>query len=326
MVVGTHALIEPDVAFNRLALCVVDEQHRFGVRQRAALDAKGPDGTAPHTFHMTATPIPRTLSLTAYGDLDATVLHELPAGRKPVDTWVVGEEKRPGAYGYIRDRLREGRQAYVVCPLVTESPAAQATAAESEAERLQRGDLGGYSVAVMHGQMPIAERRSVMERFRSGELSVLVATTVIEVGVDVPNAVIMVIEEADRFGLAQLHQLRGRVGRGAHESFCILLADPQSDDAATRLNAMVRTSDGFELAEVDLELRGEGSLLAARQSGIPDLRHARLSRHRRLAQQARREAQAFLDADPGLESAEAQLMAIEARRMFGDEVDWLTRA
>jgi ATP-dependent DNA helicase RecG len=165
-----------------------------------------------------------------------------------------------------------------------------------------------------------------MELFRSGELSVLVATTVIEVGVDVPNAVIMVIEEADRFGLAQLHQLRGRVGRGGHESFCILLADPQSDDSATRLQAMVRTNDGFELAEVDLELRGEGSLLAARQSGIPDLRHARLSRHRRLAQQARREAQAFLDADPGLESAEAQLMAIEARRMFGDEVDWLTRA
>jgi ATP-dependent DNA helicase RecG len=226
----------------------------------------------------------------------------------------------------MRRLLDEGRQAYVVCPLVSESPNAEATAAETEAARLRDGELAGYTVAVLHGQMPTAERRAVMDRFRSGEVAVLVATTVIEVGVDVPNAVIMVIEEADRFGLAQLHQLRGRVGRGGHESFCILLADPQSDDAVTRLEAMVRTSDGFELAEVDLELRGEGSLLAARQSGIPDLRHARLSQHRRLAQQARREAQAFLDADPELRSPEAQVMADEARRMFGDDVDWLTRA
>jgi ATP-dependent DNA helicase RecG len=313
--------------FGRLEVAVVDEQHRFGVEQRRALEAKARDsGHAPHVLHMTATPIPRTLALTVYGDLDVSVLDELPPGRKPVVTRLVPRARRDEVFARMRRLLDEGRQAYVVCPLVTESPAAQATAAESEAERLHQGDLRGYSVGVMHGQMPTAERRSVMERFRSGELSVLVATTVIEVGVDVPNAVIMVIEEADRFGLAQLHQLRGRVGRGGHESFCILLADPQSDDSATRLQAMVRTNDGFELAEVDLELRGEGSLLAARQSGIPDLRHARLSRHRRLAQQARREAQAFLDADPGLQSAEAQLMAIEARRMFGDEVDWLTRA
>jgi ATP-dependent DNA helicase RecG len=327
VVVGTHALIQDAVVFGRLEVAVVDEQHRFGVEQRRALEAKARDsGHAPHVLHMTATPIPRTLALTVYGDLDVSVLDELPPGRKPVVTRLVPRARRDEVFARMRRLLDEGRQAYVVCPLVTESPAAQATAAESEAERLQQGELRGYPVGVMHGQMPTAERRLVMERFRSGELSVLVATTVIEVGVDVPNAVIMVIEEADRFGLAQLHQLRGRVGRGGHESFCILLADPQSDDAATRLNAMVRTSDGFELAEVDLELRGEGSLLAARQSGIPDLRHARLSRHRRLAQQARREAQAFLDADPGLESAEAQLMAIEARRMFGDEVDWLTRA
>jgi ATP-dependent DNA helicase RecG len=327
VVVGTHALIQDAVVFGRLEVAVVDEQHRFGVEQRRALEAKARDsGHAPHVLHMTATPIPRTLALTVYGDLDVSVLDELPPGRKPVVTRLVPRARRDEVFARMRRLLDEGRQAYVVCPLVTESPAAQATAAESEAERLQKGELRGYSVGVMHGQMPTAERRSVMERFRSGELSVLVATTVIEVGVDVPNAVIMVIEEADRFGLAQLHQLRGRVGRGGHESFCILLADPQGDDSATRLQAMVRTSDGFELAEVDLELRGEGSLLAARQSGIPDLRHARLSRHRRLAQQARREAQAFLDADPRLESAEAQLMAIEARRMFGDEVDWLTRA
>jgi ATP-dependent DNA helicase RecG len=327
IVVGTHALIQDAVVYGRLEVAVVDEQHRFGVEQRRALEEKARSaGTAPHVLHMTATPIPRTLALTVYGDLDVSVLDESPPGRKPVVTRLVSRSRRDEVFARMRRLLDEGRQAYVVCPLVTESDLAQATAAESEATRLADGELRGYSVGVMHGQMPTAQRRSVMEAFRSGELSVLVATTVIEVGVDVPNAVIMVIEEADRFGLAQLHQLRGRVGRGGHESYCILLADPEGDDSVTRLEAMVRTTDGFELAEVDLELRGEGSLLAARQSGIPDLRHARLSRHRRLAQQARREAQAFLDADPGLQSAEAQLMAIEARRMFGDEVDWLTRA
>jgi ATP-dependent DNA helicase RecG len=327
LVVGTHALIQDAVVFGRLDVAVVDEQHRFGVEQRRALEAKSRgSGHAPHVLHMTATPIPRTLALTVYGDLDVSVLDELPPGRRPVVTRLVTRSRRAEVFARMRRLLDEGRQAYVVCPLVTESEAAEATAAETEGARLRDGELAGYTVAVLHGQMPTAERRAVMDRFRSGEVAVLVATTVIEVGVDVPNAVIMVIEEADRFGLAQLHQLRGRVGRGGHESFCILLADPQSDDAVTRLEAMVRSNDGFELAEVDLELRGEGSLLAARQSGIPDLRHARLSQHRRLAQQARKEAQAFLDTDPDLRSPEAQVMADEARRMFGDDVDWLTRA
>jgi ATP-dependent DNA helicase RecG len=327
LVVGTHALIQDAVVFGRLDVAVVDEQHRFGVEQRRALEAKARvSGHAPHVLHMTATPIPRTLALTVYGDLDVSVLDELPPGRRPVVTRLVTRARRGEVFARMRRLLDEGRQAYVVCPLVTESEMAEATAAETEGARLRDGELSGYTVAVLHGQMPTAERRAVMDRFRSGEIAVLVATTVIEVGVDVPNAVIMVIEEADRFGLAQLHQLRGRVGRGGHESFCILLADPQSDDAVTRLEAMVRTNDGFELAEVDLELRGEGSLLAARQSGIPDLRHARLSQHRRLAQQARAEAQAFLDADPDLRSPEAQVMADEARRMFGEDVDWLTRA
>jgi ATP-dependent DNA helicase RecG len=327
IVVGTHALIQDAVVFGRLEVAVVDEQHRFGVEQRRALEEKARSaGAAPHVLHMTATPIPRTLALTVYGDLDVSVLDELPPGRKPVITRLVSRTRRDEVFGRMRRLLDEGRQAYVVCPLVTESDLAQATAAESEATRLADGELRGSTVGVMHGQMPTAQRRSVMEAFRAGELSVLVATTVIEVGVDVPNAVIMVIEEADRFGLAQLHQLRGRVGRGGHESYCILLADPEGDDSVTRLEAMVRTSDGFELAEVDLELRGEGSLLAARQSGIPDLRHARLSRHRRLAQQARREAQRFLDEDPELRSAEAEIMALEATRLFGSDVDWLTRA
>jgi ATP-dependent DNA helicase RecG len=327
IVVGTHALIQDAVVFGRLEVAVVDEQHRFGVEQRRALEDKARSASsAPHVLHMTATPIPRTLALTVYGDLDVSVLDELPPGRKPVITRLVPRARRDEVFARMRRLLDEGRQAYVVCPLITESEMAEATAAESEAKRLASGELRGYRVGVMHGQMPVAERRSVMDRFRTGELDVLVATTVIEVGVDVPNAVLMVIEEADRFGLAQLHQLRGRVGRGAHESYCILIADAAGDDAATRLEAMVRTSDGFELAEVDLELRGEGSLLAARQSGIPDLRHARLSRHRRLAQAARREAQRFVDADPELQSPEAQVMAIEAARMFGADVDWLTRA
>jgi ATP-dependent DNA helicase RecG len=327
LVVGTHALIQDAVVFGRLDVAVVDEQHRFGVEQRRALEAKARgSGHAPHVLHMTATPIPRTLALTVYGDLDVSVLDELPPGRRPVVTRLVARSRRGEVFARMRRLLDEGRQAYVVCPLVTESEAAEATAAETEGARLRDGELAGYAVAVLHGQMPTAERRAVMDRFRSGDVAVLVATTVIEVGVDVPNAVIMVIEEADRFGLAQLHQLRGRVGRGGHESFCILLADPQSDDAVRRLEAMVRSNDGFELAEVDLELRGEGSLLAARQSGIPDLRHARLSQHRRLAQQARKEAQAFLDVDPDLRSPEAQVMADEARRMFGEDVDWLTRA
>ncbi len=327
IVVGTHALIQEAVVFGRLEVAVVDEQHRFGVEQRRALEEKAhASGSAPHVLHMTATPIPRTLALTVYGDLDVSVLDELPPGRKPVVTRLVSRARRDEVFGRMRRLLDEGRQAYVVCPLVTESDLAQATAAESEAKRLADGELRGHSVGVMHGQMPVAQRRAVMERFRAGELSVLVATTVIEVGVDVPNAVIMVIEEADRFGLAQLHQLRGRVGRGGHESFCILLADPEGDDSATRLEAMVRTTDGFELAEVDLELRGEGSVLAARQSGIPDLRHARLSRHRRLAQQARKEAQRFLDGDPELRSPEAEMMALEAARLFGTDLDWLTRA
>jgi ATP-dependent DNA helicase RecG len=327
VVVGTHALIQDAVVFGGLEVAVVDEQHRFGVEQRRALEEKArTEGRAPHVLHMTATPIPRTLALTVYGDLDVSVLDELPPGRTPGVTRLVPRARRDEVFGRMRRLLDEGRQAYVVCPLVAESAAAEATAAESEAARLAAGELSGYSIAVLHGQMPPAERRPIMQRFRSGEVQVLVATTVIEVGVDVPNAVLMVIEEADRFGLAQLHQLRGRVGRGAHESFCILLADPTTDDAAARLEAMVRTTDGFELAEVDLELRGEGSVMAARQSGVPDLRHARISRDRRLALSARREAQRHLDADPELASPASQLMAAEARRLFGADIDWLTRA
>ena len=226
LVVGTHALIEPEVRFARLGLCVVDEQHRFGVRQRRALDSKGVEGMAPHVLHMTATPIPRTLSLTAYGDLDTTALHELPAGRRPVRTRVVEEDDRGAAYEFIRKRLREGRQAYVVCPLVEESEKLQGKAAEAEATRLAAEELNGFEIGVIHGQMPSARKADAMEAFATGATDVLVATTVIEVGIDVPNATVMLIEGAERYGVSQLHQLRGRVGRGEHESHCLLFAEP----------------------------------------------------------------------------------------------------
>ena len=270
IVVGTHALIQKEVDFHDLAVAVVDEQHRFGVGQRSALV----EGRSPHVLHLTATPIPRTLALTVYGDLDVSELTLPPADRKPVVTGWVTEERSSEAYTRLRRHLDEGRQAYVVCPLIEESATIVARAAEAEAERLRGAELEGYRVGCLHGRLKTAERRSVMAAFKAGELDVLVATTVIEVGVDVPNATIMIVQEADRFGLAQLHQLRGRVGRGADQSYCLLVSrsrDELTEGAAERLEAMVETTDGFELAERDLEIRGEGQLLGARQSGFSDL-------------------------------------------------------
>jgi ATP-dependent DNA helicase RecG len=319
MVVGTHALIEPDVEFGRLAVCVVDEQHRFGVRQRAALDGKGPGGSAPHALHMTATPIPRTLSLTAYGDLDATVLHELPAGRKPVETWVVGEEKRSGAYAYIRDRLREGRQAYVVCPLVEGSVKLEAKAATEEAERLRSTEFADFEVGLLHGQMPPRSKQVAMEAFAAGRTDVLVATSVIEVGIDVANATVMLIEGAERYGLSQLHQLRGRVGRGEHASQCILFADTGSEIAGRRLEAIATERDGFKLAEVDLSLRGEGEILGTRQHGLPRFRVAVLPDDIAMLTEARREVVALLDRHGSLEAPELGPLLDAARARFGDE-------
>ena len=319
LVVGTHALIEEDVRFASLALAVVDEQHRFGVRQRAALDAKGPGELAPHVLHMTATPIPRTLSLTAYGDLEATALRELPRGRRPVRTWVVGEEKRPGAYEFLRERLREGRQAYVVCPLVSESPESEARAAEAEAERLAAGELRDFRVEVLHGQMPSARKQEAMRRFADGEVDVLVATSVIEVGIDVANATVMIIEGAERYGLSQLHQLRGRVGRGAHESQCILFGDPESAAAGARLEAIASERDGFKLAEIDLSIRGEGEILGTRQHGLPRFRAAELPDDMAVLLDARREVRALLERHGSLENPALGPLMDEARRRFGDE-------
>jgi ATP-dependent DNA helicase RecG len=319
IVVGTHALIEEAVEFSSLAVAVVDEQHRFGVRQRAALDAKGPGKRLPHVLHMTATPIPRTLSLTAYGDLDTTALRELPAGRQPIATRVVDEERRPDAYDFIRARLRERRQAFVVCPLVSDSEAVQAKAAEAEAKRLARTELRDFRVALLHGQMSSDLKARAMDSFASGEADVLVATTVVEVGIDVPNATVMLVEGAERFGLSQLHQLRGRVGRGKHESFCILFGDPESDAARARLDAIAAEGDGFALAEIDLSIRGEGEILGTRQHGLPRFRAASLPEDTALLLEARRRVLQLREEHGSLEADSLGPLMDEARRRFGDE-------
>ncbi len=317
LLVGTHALIEPDVRFARLGLSVVDEQHRFGVRQRKALDAKGVEGLAPHVLHMTATPIPRTLSLTAYGDLDTTALHELPSGRKPVATRIVEEGDRAGAYEFVRGQLHAGRQAYVVCPLVEESEKMQGRAAEVEAERLAAGELRDYSVGVIHGQMRSADKAAAMEAFAAGKIDVLVATTVIEVGIDVANATVMVIEGAERYGVSQLHQLRGRVGRGEHESCCLLFPEGAGGMARRRLRAVERESDGFRLAEVDLALRGEGEVLGTRQHGLPRFAVAELPDDAPALEAAREEVLALLREHGSLEAPELGPLLEAARRRFG---------
>jgi ATP-dependent DNA helicase RecG len=297
LLVGTHALIEEAVEFDRLAVAVVDEQHRFGVNQRRALDRKAPPGLAPHVLHMTATPIPRTLALTAYGDLDVTVLRELPAGRRPTETFVAAtDNERARAYQRIREELDAGRQAFVVCPLVEESEALQARAATAEFERLRGGELKDYRVVLMHGQLRPRAKQEAMAAFAAGGADVLVATTVIEVGIDVPNATVMLVEDADRYGISQLHQLRGRIGRGEHESLCLLFGPKDS----RRLRALADYRDGFRLAEIDLELRGEGEMLGVRQSGLQAFRFARLPEDVELLERARRWAREILDADPEL--------------------------
>jgi ATP-dependent DNA helicase RecG len=294
--VGTHALIQRDVEFADLAVAVVDEQHRFGVEQRTALA----ENREAHVLHMTATPIPRTLALTIYGDLAVSEIAKPPANRKPIVTARVGAERSSEAYKRLCVHLDAGRQAYVVCPLIEQSETRLARAAEAEAERLRRAELQGYRVGLLHGKLKTAERREVMRQFKDHELDVLVATTVIEVGVDVPNATIMIVQEADRFGLAQLHQLRGRVGRGADQSYCLLISRPLdelSETADRRLQALVETSDGFELAQVDLDLRREGQLLGTRQSGWSDLQFTKLRIDHELIERARALSDELCDED-----------------------------
>jgi ATP-dependent DNA helicase RecG len=319
LVVGTHALIEPAVVFDRLAVAVVDEQHRFGVRQRSALDAKGPADLAPHVLHMTATPIPRTMRLLEFGDLDHTAIHQLPGGRKPIKTFVASTDReRERAYERIREELDAGRQAFVVCPLVEESESLQARAATAEFERLKRTELADYRVVLLHGQMRPREKQAAMAEFAAGGADVLVATSVIEVGIDVPNATVMLVENAERYGISQLHQLRGRIGRGGHASVCILFGPKESP----RLRALAEHADGFRLAEIDLELRQEGELVGTRQSGYGEFAVARLPDDEPLLDRARDRAEAILAADPDLTAPEHALLADALRDRYGaDELD-----
>jgi ATP-dependent DNA helicase RecG len=297
-VVGTHALVQEEVEFRRLGLAVVDEQHRFGVRQRALLKAKGEH---LDVLVMTATPIPRTLALTVYGDLDVSVLDELPPGRTPVVTVARTEARRPQIYRFLRDQVAAGRQVYVVYPLVEESEAVDLRAATAMARRLQTEVFPDLVVGLLHGRLGVEAKDEIMGRFAAGQIHVLVSTTVIEVGIDIPNASVMLVEHAERFGLSQLHQLRGRVGRGPWKSYCILLtAERLGEDAERRVQTMVQTTDGFKIAEVDLELRGPGEFFGTRQSGLPELRLADLLRDGAVLEEARREAQALVAADPDL--------------------------
>jgi ATP-dependent DNA helicase RecG len=327
LLVGTHALVQEGVTFADLSLAVVDEQHRFGLHQRMALKAKGQgseDGSDIDVLIMTATPIPRTLALTYYGDLDVVVLDELPAGRQPVETRAVRTELgRVQAYDVVREQVAEGRQAFVVCAAIDEGNRTQVKAAEAEASILATEVFPDLRVEVLHGKMRPKEKERVMETFRAGEADLLISTTVIEVGVDVPNATVMLVENAERFGLAQLHQLRGRIGRGAHRSFCILFdaSEESNVEARARIDAMVRTTDGFELADEDLRLRGEGTLFDVRQSGMPDLKIARLADDLDLVRRARVRAFALLDADPHLAGHPGLLE--ELRTRFSGSIAWL---
>ncbi|HSM43682.1 MAG TPA: ATP-dependent DNA helicase RecG [Acidimicrobiia bacterium] len=319
LVVGTHALIQEGVSFSRLGVAVVDEQHRFGVAQRVLLREKA-DVAEPDLLIMTATPIPRTLSMTLYGDLDVSIIDEMPPGRTPVTTKLMSKVEERTAWKTITGEVEKGRQAFVVCPLVDDSPKVEAASATAEHERLA-ALMPELQVGLIHGQLRPADKEQVMAAFRAGEIDVLVSTTVIEVGIDVPNATVMVIEDAQRFGLSQLHQLRGRVGRGEHPGVCILLADPTTDEGEERLSAMVGTNDGFRLAEEDLRIRGQGTVFGTRQSGMKDLKLADILADFELLTVARRDAFALVDSDPTLRGHPE--LREEVAAMLGDEVEWL---
>ena len=326
LVVGTHALLSEGVAFSNLALAITDEQHRFGVAQRAALAAKA--GRTPHVLVMSATPIPRTLALIIYGDLEVSVIDELPPGRTPVETYVVGEDKRQRMYRFVRKLVGLGRQAYLVCPAVEEGeespgePGGEGLkAAVPYAEHLKSEVFPDLRVGLVHGKMKARDKDAAMTAFAAGELDVLVSTTVIEVGVDVPNAAVMVIENAERFGLSQLHQLRGRVGRGKHQSYCILISDNRNEETRQRLKVMTKTTDGFQIAEEDLRLRGPGDFFGARQHGLPGLKVADLGCDTQLLQEARQAAEQLLAQDPALTSCPAT--AERVTELFTQQADAL---
>ena len=318
LVIGTQAIIQDDVQLPNLGLVVVDEQHKFGVRQRAALR----DGeTSPHYLVMTATPIPRTMSMTLFGDLDQSTLRELPAGRQPVNTYLVEPQLEQRWWAFVRDRLREGRQAFVVAPLVNDSETTDEPSVSAAFEALTQGELEMFRLGLLHGRMTSAEKSAAMEDFRSGQTQVLVSTTVIEVGVDVPNASVMTVAGANRFGLAQLHQLRGRIGRGSHPGYCGVLVGDLSGEKAERLAKFVESNDGFELAELDFEIRGPGDLFGDQQHGLPPLRIADLRRDQKLLQEARREARLLIADDPGLAHASHAKLRAQVVRRYGQSLE-----
>ena len=316
VVVGTHALFQKDIEYKNLALVITDEQHRFGVSQRTALADKG---QLPHKLVMSATPIPRTMSLMIYGDLDISIIRELPKGRIPIETYAVTSKLRERAYGFVRNRLDEGRQAYIVCPLVNEterSEREERQAVVSYTEKIRKGAFRGYKVEYLHGQMKSAEKEAIMDSFKRGETDVLVSTTVVEVGVDVPNAVVMMVENAERFGLSQLHQLRGRVGRGSEKSYCILITDSPSDETRERMRTISRTTNGFEIAEADLKLRGPGDFFGSRQHGLPPVKLIDNAINAEVMQEARKCADKIIKSDPTLSSQEYGIIKSEVAKLF----------
>lgn len=316
VIAGTHAIIQKDVEYKALGLVITDEQHRFGVSQRAALAEKG---DSPHRLIMSATPIPRTLALNIFGDLDVTSIRQLPKGRTPIKTYAVTGKKRDGAFGFLRARLDEGRQAYVVCPMIEDSES-ELFAVKSYAENAAKTTLKGYTTALLHGKMKPAEKEEVMEKFSRGEIQALICTTVVEVGVDVPNAAVMIIENAERFGLSQLHQLRGRVGRGQFESSCILITDNKNEDCIRRMKIISSTTDGFKIAQADLEMRGPGDFFGSAQHGLPPLKVCSAVDITSLSEEVRRCAEELLQSDPTLDRPEHRTLKMDTLKLFNKDV------
>ncbi len=319
LAVGTHALLSEGVEYRDLGLVITDEQHRFGVGQRSALASKAK--TAPHVLVMSATPIPRTLALLIYGDLDVTIIDELPAGRTPVETFLVGEDKRQRMYGFVRKQVAEGRQVYMICPAVEEGEGADLKAVTAYAKELSEKVFPDLRVAFVHGKLKSKDKEAVMAAFHRGEIDVLVSTTVVEVGVDVPNANLMIIENADRFGLSQLHQLRGRVGRGQWQSTCVLMSSNRAPETRERLKYFCSTTDGFKIAEKDLELRGPGDFFGQRQHGLPAMKAADLAGDTRVLKEAQEAAEALLEQDPRLQEKENRPLMEKVKRLFAEDGD-----